>query len=281
MAEDIYEMVTNEIIERLEKGVIPWHRPWVGDSKIMNLATKTPYNGINVFLLGCSGYSSPYWMTYKQAQKGGGYVKRGEKGVTVIFWKIYTTEDRDDPDKTTTIPVLKYYKVFNTEQMEGIEAPEEEEKTREFNPIETCERIVKNYPDCPPIEHKKQRACFSPSLNCINMPKPETFAAPDYYYQVLFHELTHSTGHKSKLNRSNSAFNMFGDENYSKEELVAEMGGCFLSSHAGIDYDKENSASYIAGWLRALKQRKNKKMLITAAAQAQKSTNFILGVKTK
>ncbi len=278
----VYEVITNAIVKKLEQGTIPWHMPWSSEGP-QNLISGKPYRGINVFLLGSLGYMSPYWLTFKQAQNLGGHVNKGEKGTPVVFWKTYSKMEQDETGKHEEVSrfVLRYYRVFNIEQctLPPEEVPQEDPTTKEFDPIPKAETVVEAMPNAPEITHQSQRACYSPLLDVVNMPRPESFDTPENYYSTLFHELTHSTGHESRLNRKGIPDPVrFGSHSYSKEELVAEMGSAFLSGHCGIeDRILDNSAAYINGWLGRLKN--DPKLVVIAAAKAQKSSDYIQGVK--
>ncbi len=279
---DAYQVITDRICELLEKGEIPWQKPWnAGADMPRNLASKKEYRGVNPFLLASMRFTSPYWLTFKQAKELGGAVKAGEKGTPVVFWKWIEKKDphRKPGEVVEKIPFLRYYTVFNLTQCDGI--PEEkvpvlDEKTRSFNPIEQAERIVSGMPQKPIVEHLESRAYYCPLSDTVNLPKKDLFKSNEEFYSTLFHELVHSTGHERRLNRRNSLEpRSFGSNDYSKEELCAEMGSAFLCGESGIvERVIDNSAAYIQGWLKRL--RCDKKFLIHAAAQAQKASDFIL-----
>ena len=274
-----YQVITDRIIGLLKAGTVPWHKPWKGGGPVKNLVSKRAYRGINQFLLGCSDYASPFWLTFNQAKKLGGSVKKGEKSTPVVFWKLLESEDQETGEKKE-IPVLRYYRVFNLEQTEGIEGPEpEEQELGEFTPIERCEQIIRNMPNPPKIQHRRQAAWYRPSQDLVNMPKPESFESAEEYFCTLYHELSHSTGAEFRLNRPTlTDMCPFGSTNYSKEELVAEMAAAFLCGKTGIENQTiDNSAAYINGWLKKL--RNDEKLVIFAAAQAQKAVDYILGGK--
>lgn len=275
----VYEMMTDRIIAQLEKGTVPWQKPWNGTTGLpKNLQSGKVYRGINLFMLGCSGFASPYWLTFKQCKAKGGSIKAGSKATPVIFWKFLEKEN-SETGETDSIPMLRYYQVFNVDQCGGIEAPDEEEaETIDFQPIEEAENIVKGFKASPKLTHEEARAYYRPCSDMINMPKAETFRTEEEYYSTLFHEMTHSTGHEARLNRKTiTDLCPFGSTNYSKEELIAEMGAAFLCGHAGIENKTiDNSAAYIQHWVRKFKDKP--KMVVTAAAQAQKAADFILGV---
>ena len=286
---DVYQIVTDQVIELLERGEIPWSKPWRGGVAGMpkNAISRKPYRGINVFMLGMTaefkGYDSPYWVTFKQARELGGSVRKGEKSSLVVFWKVLEKDNPKKPDTPDTFPVLRYYRVFNVAQCDSLnfsKLPDDavdDTPDLEFSPIAACENVLKHFIKRPNILHNEQQAYYSPQRDVINMPKPETFTDEQHYYCVLFHELTHSTGHERRLNRPGiTDLAAFGSTCYSKEELVAEMGAAFLSGMCEItSHTIENSAAYIQGWLRKLKS--DSKLVVQAAAQAQKAADYILG----
>jgi antirestriction protein ArdC len=289
MALDIYKAVTDRIIELLEQGTVPWHQPIRGSGGEgmfpTNLVSERAYRGINVFLLAVSawveGYESPYWLTFRQAKEKCGHVRKGEKGSLVIFWKQYATQDRES-GKDITVPVLRHYTVFNTEQCEGIETrsparPEPAAGEQAFRSIEAAAAIAAGFQGGPRVEHKGVRAFYRPKDDLVRIAEPDRFVDPESYYSTLFHELIHSTGHSSRLDRGLDAnLSPFGSPDYSKEELVAEMGAAFLAAAAGISSQTiEQSAAYIDGWRRKLSS--DTKLVIQAAGAAQKASDWILG----
>ncbi len=273
----VYEMVTKNIIEMLEEGKIPWHKSWTGLTP-MNLITGFPYRGVNVWLLGPKGYSNPYWLTFKQALNKGGFVKKGEKGTMIVFWKARQIIQNDSEVEAETIPLLRYYKVFNVEQCEDVEYPSWEKADND--PIERCEDIVKGYKTCPKIKPDLSKAFYSHGDDYIGIPPIAQFESSEEYYSTLFHELTHSTGHTSRLNRNTiKVGHNYGSADYSKEELIAEMGASFLCNLTGIDNAAvtNNNAGYIQGWVECLKE--DKRLIIQSSSKARKSTDYILGIK--
>ncbi|MEA5115674.1 MAG: zincin-like metallopeptidase domain-containing protein [Geobacteraceae bacterium] len=276
---NVYEIINKRIIDLLERGTIPWKKPWnVANGIPVNLVSKKEYRGVNVFMLACQQYGSPYWMTFKQIKEKGGYVRQGEKATPVIFWKWLDRNDADDdPEgKNGKVPLLRYYNVFNLEQTEGIPIPEPEVINNPLNSIEKAEQIITGMPLKPDIYHGGNKACYSPSQDTIHLPNQHSFLSPEEYYCTAFHELIHSTGHTSRIGRKSILEpTYFGSHEYSKEELVAEMGAAFLCGYAGIEQNTlENSASYIQGWLKVLK--KDMTLLVHASAQAQKGADYIL-----
>jgi len=275
----VYDVVNSRIMELLESGTVPWRKTWnAGSSMPKNIVSKKEYRGVNIFLLACSEFSSPYWMTYKQCVDKGGHIIKGSKSTPVIFWKWLEPKETDATD-TGKIPMLRFYNVFNLEQTEGIEPPVTTETINTFTPIERAEQIMAGMPLLPEIKYGGGRASYSPVLDYVKLPVPTSFELPEEYYSTAFHELSHATGHESRVGRKGvTETSYFGSHEYSKEELVAEMSASFLSAHAGIENTTiENSAAYIAGWLKALKN--DKALLIHAAAQAQKASDYILNKK--
>lgn len=277
MGNNVYDMINSRILALLEKGTVPWRRGWnVTNSMPRSLATKKEYRGINVFLLASMQFAQPWFLTFNQIKERGGIIKQGEKACPIVFWKWI---DRSDPEDKNKVPLLRYYNVFNVEQTEGITYPELVTDTNPFTSIEAADKIISSMPNKPLIEHMGNRAYYNPRSDSVTLHIVTSFETAEEYYSTCFHELTHSTMHESRLARKvKDEVHRFGDEGYSKEELVAEMGASFLCGHAGIENSTiENSAAYIQGWLKALKN--DKTLLVHAAAQAQRSTDYILNVK--
>lgn len=280
MSEKVYKIVTDRIIDGLEKGEIPWHKEWSGGLAGMprNGESKRAYRGINVWLLAFTPYTSPDFYTFKQVKKMGGYVRKGEKGWLVTFFKMHDFKDKETGEISATVPLLRYYTVFNAEQCEGIPIKDKPKPVIDFKPIERAQRIVDGMPKRPPIEHNEQRAFYRPGTDSVNMPKPETFTSENAYYGTLYHELVHSTGHENRLDRHRheKSTHMFSSESYSKEELTAEMGAAFLCNIAEIETPelRENQQAYINGWLKRLKS--DPKFVVKAASKAQAACDFIL-----
>jgi antirestriction protein ArdC len=274
----VYEMSTKTnaqilavITEMLNKGIVPWRKPWTG-AKPRN-ADGRAYTGINHILLSCSGYELPRWLTYNKARALGGNVKQGEKGTHVIYFNMFDTIDKTT-GKKLSVPVLKLYTVFNESQCEGIKLPE-----LSAPKIVEAESIVQGYKDCPTIKYGYSVAAYQPSTDTVMMPSAHQFESTDKYYSTQFHELTHSTGSKDRLNRDGiTKMDFFGTSQYSFEELIAEFGSAFLCSESGIDNTLEHSAAYIDGWLNAFS--KDPSMLVKAASKAQKAADYILGTQS-
>jgi antirestriction protein ArdC len=278
---DVYTIVTNRIIEHLEKGVVPWHQTWADAGLPKNLITGKHYRGINVWLLSSLNYSQNSFLTFKQVKDLGGSVIKGEKAQEVIFWKWIEKENKENKE-TERIPLLRYYTVFNIAQCEGI--PKEKLPPiieRNNNPIEACEKIITEMPKRPEIRHKEQRAYYQRESDYINVPRIETFNKSEDYYSTLLHEIVHSTGHSERLNRKELLESKgFHTDDYAIEELAAEMGASYLKSYAGISITQlENNAAYIQSWLERLKN--DKKFIVYASSQAQKATDYILNINNE
>jgi len=284
--EKVYQVITDRILERLESGIVPWQRPWNAKTDWpKNLVSKREYRGINVFMLHSQGYASPFWLSFNQTKDLKGFVQKGSKGSPVIFWKKseYTKENKDTGEQELrTGFLLRYYTVFNVEQTEGIDPDKipqvNEQPELNFTPIEICEQVIESMPKRPEITNSSTKAYYSPRSDKVSMPKKESFIGEAEYYSTLFHELTHSTGHESRLNRSTvTEGHFFGSTEYSKEELIAEMGAAFLCGYCGIENKTiDNSASYIQSWLKKL--RNDKRMVVIAAQQSQKAADMILNL---
>ncbi len=285
-----YDVITDRVNEKLEAGTIPWEKPWHGQAGMpKNLTSGKTYRGINPFLLHCLGYESPYFLTFQQCKERGGSVRKGERGCPVVFWKWFSPKNQPSPDNPdymfsrrdengrVLVPMLRYYTVFNVAQCDGVDAPALDIPEREHNPIETAETMVAGMRNAPTVRTHQRAASYEPVTDTVNMPRSEVFTSGEAYYSVLFHELTHSTGHTSRLNRKGITEEIrFGSSNYGKEELVAEMGSAFLCGETGIlDRCIDRSAAYVEGWLKGLKN--DRKLVVIAAAQAQKAADYILG----
>lgn len=274
----IYEIVTNKIIEQLEAGVVLWQKPWKTEMPV-NLKSGKQYRGINIFLLGTQGYGSKYWVSAKQALDMGGSILPGQRSSLVTFWNIGTVKktNRDGELENKRTFLLLYHNVFNVEQTTlaaklGLGGSE---RTPD---IEACEKIVASMPQRPQII-QDHRAWYRPSTDTVGMPAKTAFDSSEGYFATLFHELTHSTGHSSRIGREGiETLNTFGSESYSKEELVAELGAAMLGAVAGIaPRTTDNSAAYLQSWIKVLKG--DSRLIVQAASQAQKAADFILGVK--
>jgi len=281
---EIYATITNRFIEKLKEGTVPWQKPWLA---AQNIISRKPYQGINALLLGSSDFKSPFWLSFKQALDLGGHVKKGERSTPVIYYKFL--EKRDDTGNSVAredsgpsqIPFVRWSNVFNVDQTEGITPPAVATSQNTAQPLERAAAMVDRAKLCP-VHHGGFAAYYSPKDDVIRMPTPSTFHSQEDYYHSLYHEMTHAAGHSSRLNRDGITQQAkFGSERYSKEELIAELGAAFLSNEAGI-LDRvrfENSAAYLASWIAKLEN--DPRMIVSAASQAQRSTDFIVGTEQK
>ena len=274
-----YEVITARIIESLDKGIVPWRKPWSLPPGVRprNISGRA-YSGINTMILGMSGYQDPRWLTYKKATELGGNVRRGEKSTPIVFWKRLTKEMQDDRGEweTKAFFLIKYFNVFNVEQTEGIPVLVNPD-VKEFDAIAAAEAIIANMPNPPSISHDGgDKAYYRPATDEIHLPPRHAFADSGEYYSTTFHELGHSTGHKSRLDRHEleTGIAPFGSPTYSKEELAAEFTSAFLCNESGIENTIENSTAYIQGW--AKKIRSDKRLVVVAASQGQKAADYVL-----
>lgn len=294
---DVYDVVTTKILTALENGTAPWQKPWdsvLGAPK--SLSSGKHYRGVNAFLLGLEqaekGYRSAYWLTFNQMVKLGGKLKGekgSQKGTLVTFWKMIPVED-EATGKKKTIPFLKHFYVFNLDQTEGIEKlPKDAFPT--VRPMPTPEErhaaadaIWEAWEGKPQVRHQGDEAYYVPATDVITLPPVEAFSSLDEFHATRFHEGGHSTGHSSRLDRfkGEAANAAFGSHAYGREELIAEMTNAFLCAEAGIESTHENSAAYLASWIKTIKE--DPKAVIVAAGAAQKAADMILGraaVKTE
>ena len=280
---DPYTIVTDTIIAQLEKGIVPWQCPWRKEVGIpRNFHTGQQYHGINVILLGCRRFGSPYWMTWNQIKQRGGSVEKGEHGSIVVKYGQFEKKDgTDDAEEKRHSFYLKGYKVFNALQIKGVDFP----ALPTIDPVspeeqfENAAAIVAGMPTPPQIrEGRHTQAVYRRVSDTVDMPERGRFAKMEDFYLTLFHELVHSTGHESRLNRKSLIENDgFGGKVYSEEELVAETGSAFLGAEADIVRDDyEQSAAYLRGWLDALKEKDHRRWIVRAATQAAKAAAFIL-----
>jgi antirestriction protein ArdC len=292
MNNNVYQMVADKIVEQLNKGIIPWQRPWNGvttaEGGAINYCSRKPYSLLNQMLLMKGGE----WLSFKQIQDLGGRIKKGEKGSFVVFYKQLTIKDgkteseAEDVNELKTIPLLRYYNVWHISQTEGIESKlpaQEEEPQPEY--LDEQERIIEAYVQRSGLkfhnDKPSNRAYYAPLTDEVVVPKLTQYKERAEYYSTTFHELTHSTGAQNRLNRKGitSAEAAFGSELYSREELVAEMGAAMLCNVTGIDCAKafKNSVAYIQSWATHIKN--DPKMFVIAAGQAEKAAKYIQGVE--
>lgn len=285
---DPYQLVTDSILAHLERGVVPWRRPWNRTTgRPRNFHTGREYQGVNVLLLGLMNFASPWWMTFRQAQERGGAVRKGERGSLVMKFGRYDKAVKNGDgteDKKTTL-FLKSYRVFNATQIDGIEFPPVQSGPQldASQRIARAEQIVAQMPQPPSIhEGRSTQACYRRTSDTIEMPAFARFDSPEDFHLTLFHELIHSTGHESRLARKGvTESDGFGGKTYSQEELVAEMGAAFLGMEADIVRDQhEQSAAYLKSWLDTLREKEHRRWIVQAANQASRAADFILGRST-
>lgn len=281
MSINVYELVTNRIIEQLENNIIPLEKPWSGTiDGAFNRVSKKPYSILNQMLLKYNGE----YATFKQWQELGGHIRKAEKSEIIVFWKMYPIKEKQDDgtEIIKTIPLLKYINVFHISQVDGVE-PLKQKVTHDIEPIEKAEKILNDYwnRENITIEHVKgDKAFYSPMFDKIQLPLFEQFKQSEEYYSTAFHESVHSTMKTSRCNRQEDRKGKvvsFGSEEYSKEELVAEVGSAQLMNIVGIETTKSfrNSTAYIQSWLKVL--RNDNKFIVSASSKAEKAVNYILG----
>lgn len=282
---DIYQVVTDKIIEQMEQGIIPWQKPWGGCTEgAISYTTRKPYSILNQMLLGEPGE----YLTFNQVVALGGKVKKGSKQRMVVFYKplkykkkVSDSESDDEKEVEFTSFVLRYYHVFHINDTEGIESKIKPIDVNEVNPIDEAERIAMDYVDREEgltLERRiSDKAFYSPSQDKVVVPVISQYKVAEEYYSTLFHELVHSTGSAKRLDRKEGMMSFFGSEDYSKEELVAEIGAAMTLNRIGIDCDKafRNSIAYLQSWIKVLKN--DKKFIISASSKAQKAVEYIFG----
>ena len=274
---DIYAEVTSRIIAEMEKGVIPWKKPWISSGKCISHATGKPYSLLNQMLLGRPGE----YVTFNQCQQAGGRIKKGAKSQMVVFWKWIEQEDEETGEKKE-VPFLRYFNVFHIDQCEGLTAKYVQplpELPEDLPETKIAEEVIYEYLSREGVKlaHEQgDRAFYRPSTDEVVLPIRKQFTSAAEYFSTAFHELVHSTGHKTRLDRlEKTAF--FGTEAYSKEELIAEIGAAALVNHSGLEtaHTLKNSAAYIRNWLTVLKN--DKRFIVSAAGKAEKAVHLILG----
>jgi antirestriction protein ArdC len=278
---NIYETVTNRILNQLESGQLPWRKTWTAGLP-KNLLSGKEYRGVNILVLSSAEFASRYWLTYRQAQQLGGYVRKGERATPVVYWKWRTPEDfrklEEKTGKANLAPCVPFTSaVFNLEQIEGVPRPEDDFPSDTSERLAIADQLLTVMPDKPEIVHAvTSEPAYIPTLDRITLPHLSQFESAAEYYATLFHELTHSTGHPKRLNRFR---NTEGDrfERYSLEELVAEFGATFLCAFTGISNPAGEAlqASYIAGWAKAIRQ--DQRLILRAASAAQTAADYIRG----
>lgn len=287
---NIYEMVTDRIIEKMKGGIIPWHRPWnlAGNAEdcAISYTSRRPYSLLNQFLLGEAGE----YLTFKQIQDAGGSIRRGEKSKFVVFYTMVKltkdgqrTENDDEADKE--YPVLRYYNVWHIRQTEGIASKVAADAATPCpDPVNAADNAILAYlmrETTLKFQNDKpsNEAYYSPSLDKVVVPMMSQYKRASEYYSTTFHELVHSTMTESRCNRmGENKNNHFGSSDYSREELVAEIGSAMLCSNFGLGEDVKtfnNSVAYLQGWICALAN--DPRMIVWAAGRAEKAARYILG----
>jgi antirestriction protein ArdC len=279
----VYEIVTQQIIVQLEAGVAPWRKPWI-TSAPKNLVSGKEYRGINTFMLSAAGFPRPEWLTFNQASKLGASVRAGEKSNMVVYFNVGEEKLNAKTGKLSRPFLLRYSRVFNISQCVHGEQTLTEKlgldtvKGVPVGSIESCDAIVCGMPNRPVVKDS-DRAWYRPSTDEVGIPGKETFHNSEGFYSTLFHELSHSTAHPTRVGRPDVMESQnFGSANYSREELIAEMSAAMLCGVAGISPATiENSASYLKSWISAL--RGDSKLVVAAASAAQKAADYIRGIK--
>ena len=271
---DIYATITDRMIAEMEQGQIPWKRPWMASGSAISHTTGKPYSLLNQMLLGRAGE----YLTFKQVNAEGGYVRKGERSKMVVFWTWLQKED-EKTGETSQVPFLKYYNVFHIDQCENISAKYAQKLTETASADETAENIIADYVRREGVTIENQegnQAYYQPVLDRIVLPKRNQFGETAGYYSTAFHELVHSTGHMKRLNRLDATAH-FGSEDYSKEELIAEIGSSALVHHCGLETPSsfKNNTAYVQNWLSVLKN--DKRFIVSAAGKADKAVSLILG----
>ena len=280
----VYDIVTQKVLEAMENGTLPWRKAWASvNGSPFNAATGRKYSGGNFLLMSILGFNTPGYVTVNQIKAANATIKAGEekKHFPVFYWRMLEREN-NVTGKKESIPMLRYFLVWNVEQLDGFDSV----ALRKFNeagqhfdhdPIEAAEKIVQGFENAPQmVIATTNRACYNPANDIVSVPQISQYVNREEYYSTLIHELGHSTGHHSRLNRKevNDPI-QFGSHDYSLEELVAELTATFLCAESGIDNTIDNSAAYIKGWHAKLAD--DPKLFWTAAGRAQKAANYIMG----
>lgn len=283
MSTKVYEIVTQKVLEAMTSGTAPWRKPWNGNSRHpFNGVSGRHYNGGNFFLLSLFNFQTPAFLTFNQIKKANVTIKPGEgkKHFPVFYWK-WLEKKNPVNNKIEKFPMLRFFLVWNIEQLEGYELPERFKPVKGFehDRHESADKIINGFINAPKITVcDTDRACYAPLTDTVTVPELSQYPNPEKFYATMFHELGHSTGHTSRLNRKELIdLNAFGCHDYSLEELVAELTAAFLCAESGIDNTLDNSAAYIKGWHKKLSN--DPKLFWTAAGRAQKAADYILNRK--
>lgn len=277
----IYKTVTEEILKKLSEGVVPWRRTWVNGIPC-SFGSGKEYRGINIVLLGLRDHTSRYWVTYKEALRLKGFVRKGAKSAPVVFWKWRTDEEIEKLKRSgkslSPAPCMPFlFRVFNLEQTDGLKVPENDLKLERKDRIEDAEKIFKSLKNPPRFGHGQHLCpCYIESADTIHMPHLSQFKSAGHYYSTLFHELIHATAHQSRLGRDVKG--KMGSPAYSFEELVAEIGAAFLCAVSGIANERtiEDQGAYISHWQEFLQG--DSTAFMRACSEAQKAVDYIRGM---
>lgn len=278
-----YQVVTDVILEKLSEGVVPWRKTWASGIPC-SLGSGKEYRGINIILLGLKDFTSRYWVTYKEALRLKGFITKGSKGSAVVYWHWRTEEERErmknDGKSNAPAPCFPFlFTAFNLEQSEGISRPENDLHLKRKDRLEEAEAVIRGLVGSPIIAHAQQLApCYMPEVDLIQMPHLSQFKSANHYYSTLFHELIHSTGHRSRLNRELKGRDTESVQEYGFEELVAEIGAAFLCALTGIENERtiNDQASYIAHWQEFLKG--DQSAFMRASSEAQRAVDLVRGI---
>jgi len=284
---NIYEKITEKIINALDKNEIPWQKPWVGSAMAISHTNGRPYSLLNQFLL---ENKSGEWLTFNQIKSENGRIIKGEKSHFVVFWKFIPKVEKDENGNDVVVgefPILRYYDVWHISQVEGISPKYEKETAFNHSRYDEAEKIISDYVKREDIKLFADKECdkafYTPKTDSVTLPIISQFEFAEQYYSTAFHELTHSTGAEKRLNRDGIVkFDIFGSQQYSKEELIAEIGAAFLVNSVGLDTQRSfnNSVAYIQSWRKVLSN--DPKLIVTAANKAEQAAKFILtGEKPK
>lgn len=294
------ELILQRITEQLEQGTVPWRKPWTANQAAfgsgLNIVSHKPYNGINRLLTSLQGFQSRYWGSFAQWSDVGGHVRKGERGTPIVFWSVVDRKNSQSSNasskptnprnpKDDKLFILKHSTIFNLDQIDGvdslkkIESEASQRPVAAFAPIDAAQRLLDAYlarDGHLTMRHGASSASYLPMKDTILMPGGADFTESAEYYSTAFHELIHSTGHIDRLARDGVVhFDRFGSHQYSKEELIAELGSAFLCGHVGISPAVlANQAAYIASWLQVLKNN-SPRLIIDAASAAQKAAALV------
>lgn len=283
---NVYEKITRTIIEQLDKGIIPWQRPWHGTAEgAINYVTRRPYSLLNQMLLGRPGE----WLTWKQIQERGGHVKKGSEGGIVVYSDSFVPKelkgkcDENGESEEKLIHLLKYYHVFNIADIDGIESKITDIPVNNLQPNEMAEEIITNYVTREKLkfynDQPSNKAFYSYDCDSVTVPMLGQYKQVEEYYSTCFHEFTHSTMTVNRCNRmAENTGSRFGNQPYAREELVAEIGAAFLISHCHMESNKafKNTVAYIQSWRNTI--AKDNKLIVTAAAKAERAAKYILNI---